>query len=216
MSVSSRLFVAVAGLSLCLVHCSISNAGGGPDISDASGDANRPADGASGDAPGDDSSSADANPPPDGADGATADGNTVDGNDSSAPATDAADDGSADAATCRSIAQECADAATADLGCGTTWSAAQQPSTWCSRVPNARVYTAPQCDGFDIVVLGGNDASSFYYYDPQTGALVGIEKRGNNGPTCVAGLAPDVPLTDCYDAGGVSIVTCEADGSFTD
>jgi len=62
---------------------------------------------------------------------------------------DAARDGSVDVATCPSVAQECADAATADLGCGTT-------------------------------------------------------------------QAPDVPLTDCYDAGGVVTVSCEADGSFTD
>jgi hypothetical protein len=213
---SSRLFVAVVGLSLCLVHCSISSAGAGPDTSpdaspDASEEASHPTDGASVDSPGDDSSSADASS----ADtNFPADTATADESDSSA--TDAAGDGSVDAATCRSIAQECVDAATANLGCGTTWSTAQQPSTWCPKVPYARVYTAPDCDGFDIVVIGGTDSSSFYYYDRQTGALVGIEGRGNNGTTCVAGQAPDVPLTDCYDAGGVAIVSCETDGSFTD
>ena len=101
-------------------------------------------------------------------------------------------------------------------GCATTWSTAQQPSTWCPKVPYARVFTAPHCDGFDIVVLGATDTSSFYYYDLQTGALVGIEGHGNNGTLCIAGQAPDVPLTDCYDAGGVVTVSCEADCSFTE
>ncbi len=131
-------------------------------------------------------------------------------------ASDASAETSADAATCPSVARECADAASADLGCATTWSTAQQPSTWCPKVPYARVFTAPHCDGFDIVVLGATDTSSFYYYDLQTGALVGIEGHGNNGTLCIAGQAPNVPLTDCYDAGGVVTVSCEADGSFSD
>jgi hypothetical protein len=188
MSFSSPLSVAVAGLSLCLVHCSNSSpggaGGGGPDASE------------------------DASPL---ADAATSE---ADAKDSSA--SDASGDGSMDAATCPSVARECADAAAADPGCGMTWSTAQQPSTWCPKFPYARVLTASHCDGFDIVVLGATDTSSFYYFDLQTGALVGIEGHGNGGARCVAGQAPDVPLTDCYDDGGVVTVTCEADGSFTD
>jgi len=190
---SSRFSVALGALALGLVHCSSSGAGGSPDGgSDAPEDASPPADATPGDA-----GPADAP-----------------GRDS--PAGDASGDGPEDAATCTPVARECADAATADLGCATTWSTAQRPSTWCPKVPYARVITAPRCDGFDIVVLGATDSSSFYYYDLQTGALVGIEGHGNFGPLCIAGQSPDVPLTDCYDAGGVVTVLCEADGSFTD
>lgn len=180
----SRLSAAVVVISLCLAHCSSSNAGGTGD--------------------GGPQPSEDANPP---ADGAT-------GNDSSTP--DTTGDGAVDAATCTAVAQKCADTAMPDPGCGTTWSTAQRPSTWCPTFPYARVVTAPHCDGFDIVVLGATDTSSFYYYDLQTGVLVGIEGHGNNGTMCVAGQAPDVPLTDCDDAGGVTTVYCEADGSFAD
>jgi hypothetical protein len=195
MSPSSRLSVAIAGLSLCLVHCSSSSAGGSggggldaSDATDASEAASPPADASRGDAAGDDSS-----------------------------AGDASMDGSADGGACPSVAQQCADAATADIACGTTWSNAQLPSTWCPKVPYVRVYTAPHCDGFDIVVLGATDTSSFYYYDLQTGALVGIEGHGNNGTLCVAGQAPGVPLTDCFDGGAVAVTAdCEPDGSFTD
>jgi hypothetical protein len=185
---SFRLSVALVGLSLSFVHCSSSSSGvSSGGGPDASEDASPPADAATGDAAGRDSS-----------------------------ASDSPGDGSADVATCPSVAQECADAATADLGCGTTWATARQPSTWCPKVPYARVLTAANCDGFDIVVLGSVDTSDFYYYDLQTGALVGIEAHGNLGTRCVAGQAPDVPLTDCYDAGGVVTVSCEADGSFAD
>ena len=188
-TISPRLPVAIATLSLGLVHCSSSSSGGpdggAPDVSEA------------------------ASPLPD--------ASMADAMGDGPPAADASGDGAADGAACPSVAQQCSDAATADLACGTTWSSAQQPSTWCPKVPYARVYTAPHCDGFDIVVLGATDTSSFYYYDLQTGALVGIEGHGNNGTLCVAGQASDVPLTDCYDGGLVSVTAyCEADGSFTD
>jgi len=191
---ASRLSVAVVGLSLCIVHCSSSSSGGGSTDGgpDASGDAGPPADGPTGDAPGEDSSS----------DSSSADAPGV---------------GPVDAATCTPVAQYCADAGTTEPGCATTWSTAQHPSTWCPRVPYAmRVYIAPHCDGFDIVVVGASDSSSFYYYDQQTGALVGIEGHGNFGPLCIAGVSPGVPLTDCYDAGGFVVVMCGPDGSFTD
>ena len=131
-------------------------------------------------------------------------------------ASDASADGYADAARCPSVAQACADAAIADIGCATTWSTAEQPSTWCPKVPYVTVFRATHCDGFDIVALGSADTSSFYYYDLQSGALVGIEGHGLGGTTCVAGVQPDVPLTDCYEAGAVVTVTCQADGSFSD
>ena len=129
---------------------------------------------------------------------------------------DASADRSADAASCPSVAQICADAGSADVGCGTTWSTAEQPSTWGPKDPYVRVFRATHCDGFNIVVLGSADTSSFYYYDLQSGALVGIEGRGPGGAACLAGVSPDVPLTDCYEAGAVVTVTCEADGSFSD
>jgi hypothetical protein len=120
-----------------------------------------------------------------------------------------------DAATCPSVAQRCADTTTSDPGCGTTWSTAQQPSTWC---PEASYWeVAPQCEGFDIVRLGGVDSSTYYYYDLQTGDLVGIERHGlGPGPSCVAGHAPGVELIDCIDAGGVTTFYCGTDGSFSD
>jgi hypothetical protein len=130
--------------------------------------------------------------------------------------SDASADGYADAALCPSVAQACGDAANADVGCATTWSTAEQPSTWCPKDPYVRVFRATHCDGFNIVVLGSADTSSFYYYDLQSGALVGIEGHSLGGTRCVAGLSPDVPLTDCYEAGAVVTVTCESDGSFSD
>lgn len=194
--------LAVAMGSLAIVHCSSQcDEGAGAGGSDASRDSSTALDAGS---------PSDAKP---GADVAHDDASDVS---DASDASDASTDGYADAAPCPSVAQACGDAANADVGCATTWSTAERPSTWCAKVPYVRVFRATDCDGFNIVVLGSADTSSFYYYDLQSGALVGIEGRGLGGAMCVAGVSPAVPLTDCYEAGAVVTVTCESDGSFSD
>jgi hypothetical protein len=153
------------------------------------------------------------------ADVTLADVTPADGTTPADGAGDASAETGADAKTCPSVAQVCADATSATpFGCGTTWSTAQQPSTWCRKAgPNAFVLTAPHCDGFDIAVLSYVDTATNNYYDLQTGALVGIEYRYSTGTGCIAGQAPDVPIfADCYDAASGSGISCAADGSLAD
>ena len=125
---------------------------------------------------------------------------------------DAAEDALPDAAPCPSIADVCMDGGPLGVECVESWSTAEMPSAWCPKFPYVRVIPATNCDGFDIVVLGATDTSTFYYYDPQGGALVGIEGHGNFGARCIAGQSPDVPLADCFDSGGAPAVACLADG----
>ena len=153
---------------------------------------------------------------------ASADGGGEGGSDASADGggeggSDVHGDANADAAACPTIAEACADGGTIASQCVPAWTTAEQPSTWCPMFPYVRVIRATDCHGFDIVVLGATDTSSFYYYDPQSGALVGIEGHGILGTRCIAGQSPDVPLTECFD-GGVPPVTavCQPDGSVGD
>lgn len=134
-------------------------------------------------------------------------------------AADAATDVSSDAAACAPVSQACADggaAGAAGDACIMSWASAQHPATWCAKFPNYHIVIAGPCDGFDIAVVGSVDTSTFYYYDPQSGALVGIEGRSILGNRCVAGQAPGVPLTDCYEAGVAASSVCESDGAVSD
>src|SRR5207245_2580144 len=103
--------------------------------------------------------------------------------DANAPA-----DVGSDARVCPSVADTCRDGGTLTSGpCILSWSEAQQASTWCSRFPNERLVIVG-CAEYDVVVVSATDTSTYYYYDPQTGALVAIEGHGAlRGPTCIAG-----------------------------
>jgi len=72
------------------------------------------------------------------------------------------------------------------------------------------------CAGYDIVAVGGADTSTFYYYDPQTGDLVGIEGQSLSGTGCIAGQTPDVLLTDSVAGAPPMDATCESDGTIDD
>jgi hypothetical protein len=139
------------------------------------------------------------------------------GNDSPTDEASTGDTGSD--AECMPISQACADGALPASGyeCG-TWSSAKQPATWCATNRPSQLAISTDCDGFDIVTLSGLDTSTFYYYDTQSGDLVGIEFRGSPypGPRCIAGEAPGVPLTDCMDAGSLMSFFCESDGAVRD
>jgi hypothetical protein len=115
-------------------------------------------------------------------------------------------DAAVDTATCPSVDVFCA----ADGGpggpasflgtrCVRDWSTATTPAAWCPTNLNVGVY--PGCNGYDIVVEGAVDTSVFYLYDLGTGNLVGVWYSAIGGFTCVAGDAPPVNLSGCYDGG---------------
>jgi hypothetical protein len=140
---------------------------------------------------------------------------TVDANDAStavAPETAGGDSGRAtndatigqtqDAARCPSVAEACAEGGNV---CVPNWSLAQSPEAWCSPFPDSRVYIASHCDGVDLVVVGQGDISNFYYYDLQSGDLVGVNCNGAGN---------NVFLTDCGDA-ALTPSLCGSDGGVT-
>ena len=142
-----------------------------------------------------------------------------------ASTSDTGGDASAEAESCPSIQEACADAGArgslsfiGGFSCVAEWSIATQPSTWCSKFPYAELAYATDCEGFDIAVVGATDTSVFYYYDPQSGALVGIEARGEieQGHQRLGGQAPDVQLTECVDAAEPVRFYCESDGGVSD
>lgn len=130
----------------------------------------------------------------------------------------AASEGSPDAGSCRSTVDAyCASDASSCLGCRCVpdWSTAKSPSQWCpsSTAGSNRVFVYSQCDGFNLVVVGYADTSTFYYYDPVTLKLVRVENHGNGGSLCVAGQAgPVVPLTDCLDGASPTSI-CASDAA---
>jgi hypothetical protein len=106
--------------------------------------------------------------------------------------------------------------ASVDGPCVRDWSTAMQnASLLCTGAPfsdSRNVWVYPQCDAYDLVVVGYTDTSTFYYYDPGMLDLVRIEDHGNGGAFCVAGQpGPVVPLTDCFDALTPKSI-CVADG----
>jgi hypothetical protein len=99
-------------------------------------------------------------------------------------------------------------------GCDMDWATAQDPATWCTSGKSGNetyetgalsVAIASHCDGLDIVELGYPDAVVSYFYDPQTGVLVGMSGGSPEGYGCF-GRAP--PVEDCADAGGFTSVNC--------
>jgi hypothetical protein len=66
------------------------------------------------------------------------------------------------------------------------------------------VYIRTDCDGFDFVYLVGTDNGIYYYYDPQSGQLVGVGSAVGTpeGSFCLAGVAPPRPVgVQCGDGG---------------
>jgi hypothetical protein len=119
------------------------------------------------------------------------------GAEDAASATDAA-------VSCQPVATVCSGDAGAIGGgtftyhCVTTWSAAQQRATWCSN-PGASIYPLPDCGGFDIVEDINVDVSYAYYYDRQTGTLVGIGFNDPQGKLhCIAGSVVPVDISTCH------------------
>lgn len=137
-------------------------------------------------------------------DGTPADAASGDGGDGSS-------DGSAGCAS--SIAAFCE----TDGGCVGTcpcfadWTTAQKNArSYCTGLQ--RVYLYPQCDGFNLIVVGYVDTSTFFYYDPSSLALVRVEGHGNAANRCIAGTPGTiVPLTDCFDGAVPPTSLCEAE-----
>ena len=104
-----------------------------------------------------------------------------------------------------------------DSYCGThcvrDWATAQQAATWCVRgdggtANNESVYIRTGCDGFNFVYLGGTDNGTYYYYDPQSGQLVGVGNAVGtpDGRFCRAGIGPTQPLwIQCGDSGATPV-----------
>jgi hypothetical protein len=103
-----------------------------------------------------------------------------------------------------------------DAYCGThcvrDWATAQQPSTWCTTdagtANNESVIIRTDCDGLNFVYLVGTDNGTYYYYDPQSGQLVGVGSAvgSNTGNFCLAGVAPSPsPSVQCGDGGATPV-----------
>jgi hypothetical protein len=110
----------------------------------------------------------------------------------------------------------CATAASCidDCPCVPDWPTAKNEARGrCTGGGWDRVFVYPQCDGYNLIVIGYTDTSTFHYYDPVTLKLVRVEDHGIGGSTCVAGQpGPVVPLTDCLD-GASPISICDVDAS---
>jgi hypothetical protein len=97
--------------------------------------------------------------------------------------------------------------------CIEDWASAQLPATWCARLPTISTVSVSNCDGFDIVGIGVVDTSSAYYYDPQSGALVGERFDSKDGHSCFGRTPEESVLLDCADESGSPSVRCESDGA---
>jgi hypothetical protein len=115
-----------------------------------------------------------------------------------------ADDTSGDTATysCPSIDSYCGS------DCVRDWATAREASTWCvgdgGTASNESVYIFAGCDGFNYVYLAGIDNGTYYYYDMQSGQLVGVGNaiRRPDGSYCRAGTVPSqTPGAQCRDGG---------------
>jgi hypothetical protein len=129
--------------------------------------------------------------------------------------TDAAPD-SADA-SCPTVEQACASDAGTDANananrCVRTWTAGANAATWCGGpdAAHALVRKYPACHGYNVVSVGFVDFGTYYYYDPTSGALAGIEKWGVDGSSCAAGFALHRSLDDCADAASPAF-GCDSD-----
>jgi hypothetical protein len=103
-----------------------------------------------------------------------------------------------------------------DSYCGThcvrDWATAQQAATWCvgdgGTANNESVYIRTGCDGLNFVYLGGTDNGTYYYYDPQSGQLLGVGNAVGrpDGSFCRAGTVPPQPAgVQCGDGGAMPV-----------
>jgi hypothetical protein len=111
--------------------------------------------------------------------------------------------------SCPSIDEYCAGLS---QRCVRDWATAQQPSTWCTNdggtTNHESVFIQADCDGFDFVYLVGFDNGIYYYYDPQSGQLVGVGSAigAPEGNFCLAGTGPPHPPgVLCGDGGATRV-----------
>jgi hypothetical protein len=149
--------------------------------------------------------------------GLTSDGGR-DADGAGTPLSDLASDGGPDAedadasagdASCPSLDSFCT-----GPRCVTDWATAQDPSTWCSGPRGyITVYIATDCGGFNFVYVRGVDYGTVYFYDPQSGQLVGVggTQGAEVGPfevSCAAGVVPQQPISvQCGDGGATIACT---------
>ena len=114
--------------------------------------------------------------------------------------------------SCPSLDSFCNSDRNGNRACIRDWATASQASSWCARSDGglrstdfSEVYIHDGCSGFNIVVLGQTDTSTFYVYDVTTGQLMGI--GANPSWRCLAGTLPVSTLSfACGD--GPSVPVC--------
>ena len=122
--------------------------------------------------------------------------------------------------TCAGLDSVCG-ASSSPYACEPTWSVASTPSSWCHSVSQSALDAGvslvlhQSCSGYDIVdeTVGASDEGTRYYYDAESGALVGIATISNNGiPVCVAGRALQVDVSGCQPSYPSDVSCASSDG----
>jgi hypothetical protein len=115
------------------------------------------------------------------------------------------------APVCAPLSQVCPPDGGPTSACNTDWANA---AAWCATLSGGpfRALYFSHCGGFNVVTVApGPDVVVFYYYDPQSGALVGIQSNSTSGSACF-GQVPNADVA-CSDEGGPPSVSCESDGA---
>jgi hypothetical protein len=110
---------------------------------------------------------------------------------------------------CEPLSQACYDGGAT---CIEDWANAQQLATWCEPPNISYIHIVSQCDGFNVVSVFVVDTTAIYYYDAQSGALVGVRFGSKDGDSCF-GQAPEGLVSVCLQSPSVS---CESDGAVVD
>ena len=102
--------------------------------------------------------------------------------------------------------------------CITDWASAQQPSTWCAALlgEGAFITLTSHCGGYNILRVALVDIVATYYYDPQSGALVGTSAGSKEGWGCEGRGPPVESVPDCNGNGDVVIRSCGSDAAAGD
>jgi hypothetical protein len=113
-----------------------------------------------------------------------------------------ADVESEDGTTCPSLDNFCvADGGPPDWAlCNRDWASAQARASWCTAGTPRLVEVYQGCHGFNLVVVGRRDTSVVYWYDSQSGQLIGIDLVSPvSSSMCIAGAPPSATFGDCSD-----------------
>jgi hypothetical protein len=96
------------------------------------------------------------------------------------------------------------------LHCVENWSAAQNPAAWCEPDGGStyaglfsNITIHPNCNGFNIVALGGSDVGMFFLYSINSGLLEAV----GTAPfwSCVGGVLPAPFSLECAQESSVPL-----------